>query len=84
MELGGNKTASTYFEKNNMMMPDGTPNHKAPALAKYKQDLLRKVEQAIGATIVKPQEPKIDKAQMDSLEKEKILNPKSVNDLVLG
>jgi hypothetical protein len=36
MELGGNKLASTYFEKNSMFQADGTPNHKAPQLSKYK------------------------------------------------
>ena len=30
MELGGNKLASTYYEKNGMNQADGTPNHKAP------------------------------------------------------
>jgi len=43
MELGGNKNAMAYYEKNGMVQ-DGTPNHKAPQLAKYKQDLLRRVE----------------------------------------
>jgi hypothetical protein len=46
MELGGNKNASIYFEKNGMFV-DNKPNHKAPALAKYKQDLLKKTEYAI-------------------------------------
>lgn len=30
MELGGNKQAAAYYEKNGMTQPDGTPNHKAP------------------------------------------------------
>lgn len=30
MELGGNKLALQYFEKNGMMGSDGKPNHKAP------------------------------------------------------
>jgi hypothetical protein len=30
MELGGNKLASAYYEKNGMYQADGTPNHKAP------------------------------------------------------
>lgn len=46
MEFGGNKNAAVYFEKNGMMA-DGKPNHKHPALAKYKQDLLKKAEQAV-------------------------------------
>ncbi len=29
MELGGNKLAMAYYEKNGMMA-DGKPNHKAP------------------------------------------------------
>jgi hypothetical protein len=47
MELGGNKLASAYYEKNGMVQADGTPNHKAPQLAKYKQDLAKKAEQEI-------------------------------------
>jgi hypothetical protein len=35
MELGGNKNALQYYEKNGMIQ-DGKPNHKAPQLAKYK------------------------------------------------
>jgi hypothetical protein len=47
MELGGNKLASAYFEKNGMYQADGTPNHKAPQLSKYKQDLAKKAENVI-------------------------------------
>lgn len=47
MELGGNKNAAVYFEKNGMYQ-DGKPNHKAPQLTKYKADLLKKVEIEIG------------------------------------
>ena len=47
MELGGNKLASTYYEKNGMYQTDGTPNHKAPQLSKYKLDLAKKAELAI-------------------------------------
>ena len=47
MELGGNKNALIFFEKNGMYV-DGKPNHKAPALSKYKSDLLKKVEIELG------------------------------------
>ena len=47
MEMGGNKLAGAYYEKNGMLAPDGTPNHKAPQLAKYKQDLAKKAETEI-------------------------------------
>ncbi len=47
MELGGNKNAAIYFEKNGMIA-DGKPNHKAPQLTKYKTDLLKRVEIEIG------------------------------------
>ena len=47
MELGGNKNAHVYYEKNNMM-DGGKPNHKAPQLAKYKQDLSKKAETELG------------------------------------
>jgi hypothetical protein len=30
-----------------MILPDGSPNHKAPALSKYKLDLGKKAEVAI-------------------------------------
>jgi hypothetical protein len=30
MELGGNKLALQFYEKNGMINADGTPNHKAP------------------------------------------------------
>lgn len=49
MELGGNKNAQVFFEKNGMFV-DGKPNHKAPQLTKYKQDLLKRVEIEIGNT----------------------------------
>lgn len=48
MELGGNKNAEAYYSKNQMYQ-DGRPNHKAPQLAKYKQDLLKKVEIELGS-----------------------------------
>ena len=47
MEFGGNKNAHAFYEKNGMYQ-DGKPNHKAPLLAKYKADLLKKVEAALG------------------------------------
>ncbi len=47
MELGGNKLAAAYYEKNGMMQADGTFNHKAPQLSKYKQDLAKKAEMEI-------------------------------------
>jgi hypothetical protein len=43
MELGGNKNAAIFFEKNGMMI-DGKPNHKGNAHLKYKQDLARRAE----------------------------------------
>lgn len=51
MELGGNKSAQVYFEKQGMYGTDGKPNYKAPQLAKYKQDLLKKVEIALGSQL---------------------------------
>ena len=51
MELGGNKTAMAYYEKNGMIQTDGKPNHKAPQLAKYKHELAKKAEQALGTII---------------------------------
>ena len=51
MELGGNKNAQVFFEKNGMYGSDSKPNYKAPQLAKYKHDLLKKVEIALGSQI---------------------------------
>lgn len=48
MELGGNKNAQIYFEKNGMYT-DNKPNHKAVQLTKYKADLLKRVEHEIGS-----------------------------------
>jgi hypothetical protein len=48
MELGGNKNALIYYEKNGMFA-DGKPNHKAVQLTKYKTDLLKRVEIEIGS-----------------------------------
>jgi hypothetical protein len=65
MELGGNKNAMTFYEKNDMVA-DGKPNHKAPALQKYKADLARRAEIAIGlsnpisTTIPAKTEPETD------------------------
>lgn len=58
MELGGNKNAAVYFEKNGMIV-DGKPNHKDSKLSKYKQDLSLKAEQALGTTIRGAVEPEI-------------------------
>jgi len=44
MQLGGNKGAKEFYERNHMFGADGVPNHKAPALAKYKADLARRAE----------------------------------------
>ena len=54
MELGGNKNAQAFYEKNGMYQ-DGKPNHKAPQLAKYKADLLKKVEAVLGTHQVQTQ-----------------------------
>jgi len=35
MELGGNGKAKEFYKKNGMMV-DGKPDHKNPALGKYK------------------------------------------------
>lgn len=49
MELGGNKNAREFYEKNNMIV-DGAPNHKSPSLVKYKADLARRAEAALGVS----------------------------------
>ena len=44
LELGGNKNALAYYEKNGMIAADGKPNHQAPQLAKYKLELAKRAE----------------------------------------
>lgn len=39
MEFGGNKLAKLYYEKNGMLQQGQPPDHKNPALTKYKNDL---------------------------------------------
>lgn len=47
MELGGNKNAAIFYEQNGMINERGEPNHLAPPLAKYKQELNKKVEMSL-------------------------------------
>jgi hypothetical protein len=56
IELGGNKRATEYYEKNGMIM-DGRPNHKAPQLARYKQDILKESEKALGGLVTHQEAP---------------------------
>ena len=48
MELGGNKNAKAYYEKNGMLPNGQPPDHKNPALTRYKNDLKLKSEAACG------------------------------------
>lgn len=48
MELGGNKLAKAFYEKNGMLPQGGQPDHKNPALARYKNELKIKAAKAIG------------------------------------
>jgi len=36
MEFGGNKAAKAFYEKNGMLKQGERPDHKHPALIKYK------------------------------------------------
>ena len=47
MELGGNKLAHLYFDKQGMIGADGRPDHRAPQLTKYRQELSKKAEMAL-------------------------------------
>ena len=49
MELGGNKAAKAFYEKNGMLPQGSPPDHKNPALARYKNDLKLRAAKAIGA-----------------------------------
>ena len=48
MELGGNKAARAYYEKNGMITNGYPPDHKNSALSKYKSDLKAKAEKSLG------------------------------------
>jgi len=47
MENGGNKLAREFYEANGMMDAD-KPDHKNPALQRYKNELKAKVDKAMG------------------------------------
>ena len=54
MEFGGNKAAKAFYEKNGMLTVGQPPDHKNPALTRYKNDLKMKAEAAcreLGLTI---------------------------------
>jgi hypothetical protein len=48
MELGGNKNAKAFYEKNGMMPQGAPPDHKNPTLQRYKNDLKIRAAKAIG------------------------------------
>lgn len=76
MELGGNKNAEIYYQKNQMYQ-DGRPNHKAPQLAKYKQDLLKKVEIELGSHVAA--QPTIEVSKPLAMNNPNIFNDNSAN-----
>ena len=57
MELGGNKAARAFYEKNGMLPSGGVPDHKNPALSRYKNDLKIRAQKAIGAVTQTPEVP---------------------------
>jgi len=48
MEFGGNKLAKEFYNKNGMMKQGEPPDHKNPALTKYKSDLRMQAERSCG------------------------------------
>lgn len=46
MEFGGNKAAKAFYEKNGMLTTGQPPDHKNPALTRYKNELKMKAEAA--------------------------------------
>jgi hypothetical protein len=55
MEFGGNKNARAFYEKNGMIKQGQPPDHKNPALTRYKNDLKLKAEAACGGTVSEEQ-----------------------------
>jgi hypothetical protein len=48
MELGGNKLARAFYDKNGMLPAGSPPDHKNPLLSKYKDDLKKRANLALG------------------------------------
>lgn len=48
MEFGGNKNAKAFYEKNGMLPKGQRPDHKNPALTRYKNELRLKAEKCLG------------------------------------
>ena len=88
MELGGNKLAKAYYEKNGMLPVRQTPDHKNPALTRYKNELKSKAEKSLGMEASNPVpvqittvEPSKDKSEFDFVPQKHI--PKS-NIIIMG
>lgn len=47
MEFGGNKLAKAFYEKNGMLKDGQPPEHKNPALTRYKNELRLKAENSL-------------------------------------
>lgn len=52
LELGGNAKAKEYYKKNGMMV-DGKPDHKNPALGKYKTMIKNQAAKECGVELAK-------------------------------
>ena len=53
LELGGNRAAKAYYEKNGMLPPGQPPDHKNAALAGYKNELKLKAEKVLESMATK-------------------------------
>jgi hypothetical protein len=51
MEFGGNKAAKAFYEKNGMLVSGQPPDHKNPALTRYKNELKMKAEKSLGGLV---------------------------------
>jgi len=74
MEHGGNAKASEYFKKHGLKTPY---DYKNPVIQKYKQELTKKVDAALGAT--KPQEEVIKSIIAPKVEENKPYHPQHDN-----
>lgn len=74
MELGGNKLAKAFYEKNGMLPQGGQPDHKNPALSRYKNDLKIRAAKAIGNEPAAPQpQPTVKAANTFGVESNMVL-----------
>lgn len=73
MELGGNKAAKAFYEKNGMLQAGQPPEHTNPALTRYKNDLKLRAEKACGAIVQEQAPVKVEAVPIKVAEKKETI-----------